>query len=163
SFDSMTVAATHETAEAITDPDGTTWFDRSGNENGDVVNGSTVYLNGYAVQREGSIPASLSNFLPMTPTGSVAGHGVSFSIVSYVMLTNCNLGEYVDPNYSTRFYGYGVNPGSHFGTIASNVTTILTAGTDQVGVNAVEYTATAHGKTSTYEWRDVTGQASTTT
>jgi hypothetical protein len=252
SLDSMTEAASHETAEAITDPDGTTYFDRSGNELGDVVNGSTVYLNGYAVQREGSIPASLYNFLPMTPAGSVAGHGVSFSIVagalnvsetggstfiaanpsgetgtvvaissqgiddfgqpmidvvfsdgnayeyhdfpannptavanpsffpwtslggnvkqavagqavSYVLLTNGNLGEFVDPNYSTYYYGYGVNPGSRFGVIASGVKTIIAAGTDQQGVNAVEYTATVRGKTATYEWRDVTGQASTST
>jgi hypothetical protein len=49
------------------------------------------------------------------------------------------------------------------GVIASNVSSILAAGTDQLGVNAVEYTATSHGKTATYEWRDVTGQASTST
>src|SRR5262249_42561926 len=80
--DSLTVSASHEIAEAITDPDGTTWFDRSGNEVADIVNGSTVYLAGYAVQREAAIPGSLSNFLPMTPTGAKAGHAASFSIVA---------------------------------------------------------------------------------
>ena len=251
-FDSMTMAASHELAEAITDPDGTAWFDRFGNEVGDIVNGSTVYLNGYAVQREASIPASFSNFLAMTPAGSKAGHSVTFSIVSgaltvaetggstftaanptgetgpvvsistqgidqfgqpmtdvvfgdgnayeyhdfiepnptadanpsffpwtslgknikqavagqgvsYVLLTNGNMGEYVDPDYNTSSYGYGVNPGSRGGVIASGVTFIIAAGTDQLGVNAVEYTATVKGKTSTYVWRDVNGQASTST
>ena len=249
-FDSMTVAASHETAEAITDPDGTAYFDRSGNEVGDVVNGSTVYIhdstgaNQYAVQREGSIPASITNFLPMTPAGATAGHtdtfggvggpqltvngvavadpsgetgkvafisppsiddfgqpmvdvvfsdgkayeyhdfpagnptatanpsffpwtslgskvkqAVSGQAVSYVLFTNGNLEEYVDPNYSTYFYGYGVNPGSHRGVIASGVTAITGVGLDQVGVNAVTYTKTVSGATVNFEWRDVTGSA----
>jgi hypothetical protein len=252
-FDSMTVAASHEMAEAITDPDGSTYFDRAGNEVGDIVNGSTVYLNGYAVQREASIPATVANFLPMTPTGSTAGHAVTFSVVagvlnvsedggvtftaaanpsgekgkvvsistqgiddfgqpmidvvfsdgnayeyhdfapntptaidnpsffpwtslggnvkqavagqavSYVLFTNGNLEEFVDPNYFTYYYGYGVNPGARRGVIASGVTSIIAAGVDQLGVNAVEYSVTSHGKTTTYEWRDVTGQASTST
>ena len=33
-----------------------------------------------------------------------------------------NLGEYVDSDYSTNRYGYGVNPGSRGGVIASGVT-----------------------------------------
>jgi hypothetical protein len=248
--DSMTVAASHEMAEAITDPDGRTWFDRSGNEIGDIVNGVTVYLNGYAVQREAAIPGSQSNFLAMTPAGSVASHAVTFSVgggalnvsetgggsftaanpsgetgqavsvtgqgiddfgqpmadvvfsdgnayeyhdfaaptntstsnpnffpwtslggnvkqavagqgVSYVLLKNGNLGEYVDPNYATSYYGYGVNPGSRFGTIASNVTGIVAVGTDQEAVNAVEYTV--KGSSNVREWRDVTAQSSTNT
>jgi hypothetical protein len=253
-FDSMTAAATHELAEAITDPDGTTWYDRSGNEIGDVVNGSTVYLNGYAVQREGSMPASLSNYLPMTPTGATAGHSAAFLVgangvldvseaggafspvanpsgetgkvvsvskqgiddfgqpmvdvvfsdsnayeyhdflpnnptatanpsffpwtplssnvkqaaagqgVSYVLLTNGLLGEYVDPNYFTYYYGFGVNPGAgRNGAIASGVNSILAAGTDQVGGNAVEYTTVVRGVPTTHEWRDVTGAASSST
>jgi hypothetical protein len=245
-FDSMTVAASHELAEAVTDPDGTAWFDRSGNEVGDVVNGSTVYLNGYAVQREGSIPASLANFLPMTPSGATAGHTTVFGVsggqltvnggavpnpsgetgtvsavsaqgiddfgqpmvdvafsdgnafeyhdfapntptavanpsffpwtplgghvkqavagqaVSYVLLTNGALGEYVDPNYSTFSYGYGVNPGAHKGAIATGVTSITGVGLDQVGVNAVVFTRTVSGRTVFYEWRDVTASASQT-
>ena len=248
--DSMTVAASHELAEAVTDPDGTAYFDRSGNEVGDVVNGSTVYLNGYAVQREGSLPASLFNFLPMTPTGAVASHSDTFTIqggalavngvavanpsgetgkvaavslpgvddfgqpmvdvvfsdgkayeyhdfapvngqpnptaaanpsffpwtslggnvkqaaagqgVSYVLLTNGALGEYVDPNYSTYYYGYGVNPGARNGAIATGVTSILGVGLDSEGVNAVVYSKTVSGKTVGYEWRDVTASASQT-
>ncbi len=253
-LDSMTVAASHETAEAITDPDGHTYYDRSGNEIGDVVNGSTVYLNGYAVQREGSLPASLSNFLPMTPAGATAGHSTTFAIgsgalqvngvgvanpsgetgkvvaistqgiddfgqpmvdvvfsdgkayeyhdflpnnptavanpsffpwtylsanvklvpagqgysavagqgVSYVLLTNGALGEYVDPNYFTYYYGFGVNPGARYGAIATGVTSIIATHTDPLGVNAVDYTVVVRGKTTTYEWRDVTATASTT-
>ncbi len=244
--DSMTVAASHETAEAVTDPDGHTYFDRSGEEVGDVVNGSTVYLNGYAVQREGSLPASLSNFLPMTPAGATAGHSTIFGdsgghltvnyvvvanpsgetgtvasispqgiddfgqpmvdvvfsdgkayeyhdflpnnptavanpsffpwtylsanvkqavagqAVSYVLLTNGALGEYVDPNYFTYNYGFGVNPGARYGAIATGVTSIIATHTDPLGVNAVDYTVVVRGKTTTYEWRDVTATASTT-
>jgi hypothetical protein len=80
SFDSMTETASHELAEAVTDPDFTTWFDPVGNEIGDIVNQSMVYLNGYAVQREASISASTSNFLGMVPAGATAGHQVAFSL-----------------------------------------------------------------------------------
>lgn len=246
-FDSMTAVTTHELSETITDPDGTTWYDRSGNENGDIVNGSTVYLTGYAVQREVALPGSQANFLATTPAGATAGHTATFGgvggalvvdgktvanpsgetgtivslsgvqgiddfgqpmtavvfsdgkayeyhdflpgnptaaanpgffpwtslggnvkqavagqAVSYVLLTNGNLGEYVDPNYTTYYYGYGVNPGARSGgTIASNVTAITAVGTDQIGVNAVEYTV--RGSSAIVEWRDVTGKASTTT
>ncbi len=244
-FDSMTLAASHELAEAVTDPDGTTWFDRAGNEVGDIVNGSTVYLNSYAVQRQAALPGTVANFLASTPAGSRASHTATFTKdvsgvlavngipvanpsgekgqvlsistqgiddfgqpmtdivfsdgnayeyhdfppnnptatgnpsffpwtslgpnvkqavagqgVSYVLFTNGTLGEYVDPNYNTSNSGYGVNPGSHRGVIASGVTSILGAGTDQLGVNAVEYTTTVKGKTATNEWRDVTGLSS---
>jgi hypothetical protein len=248
--DSMTVAASHEMAEAITDPDGQTYFDRSGNEVGDIVNGSTVYLNGYAVQRESAIQGSESNFLAMTPAGSTGSHAAIFSIaggalqvteadgtsfvaanpsgetgtavsvstqgiddfgqpmvdvlfsdgrafeyhdfatptptstgnpgffpwtalgsnvqqavagqgVSYVLFTNGSLGEFVDPNYATFYYGYGVNPGSRGGVIASSVTGIVAAGTDQLAVNAVEYTV--RGSSTVREWRDVTARSSTST
>jgi hypothetical protein len=242
----MTVAASHELAEAVTDPDGTTWYDPGGNEVGDVVVASTVYLNGYAVQREGSMPASYNNYLPMTPAGATAGHQVAFSLrsggnlyefnaanpggkliatnvasisdqgidsfgqpmidlvyrngnayeyhdfstpegkafaasypslfpftylhsgvkqavagqgVSYVLLTTGQLGEYVDPNFSSNFSGFGVNPGAaRNGVIASGVTSI-SAGTDKLGVNSVDYTSTVSGKPYLYEWRDVTGRA----
>ena len=254
SFDSMTMVTTHETAEAATDPDLNAWYDSSGNEIGDIVNGVTVYLNGYAVQRESAIPGSEADFLAMTPSGATASHSATFSIdtngllkvtesggpsfdvadpaaatghaekghvvsisapgiddfgqpmvdvlfsdgyayeyhdflsptattkgnpgffpwtslggnvkqavagqgVSYVLLTNGSLGEYVDPNYATYSYGYGVNPGSNRGAIVSGVTSITAAGVDQVGVNAVEYVKS--GKT--YEWRDVAAQSSSST
>lgn len=57
SFEQQTAAASHEMAEAITDPDGTSWWDRnndatSGYEIGDFadLNTDVVYLNNYAVE-----------------------------------------------------------------------------------------------------------------
>jgi hypothetical protein len=247
-FDSMTEAASHELAEAVTDPDGTTWWDRSGNEVGDTVNGSTVYLNGYAVQRISSIPGSVSNFLPMTPAGATASHQVAFALkngslyefsssnpggtlvplpsglaagtavvsisdqgiddfgqpmidivysngtayeyhdfadrtvptftsnpsffpftylgsgvkmavagqaASYVLFTNGTLEEYIDPNYSTFYYGYGVNATPFRGGLIAKNVSAISAGTDKVGVNSVDYTTIVSGKTSLSEWRDL--------
>jgi hypothetical protein len=57
SIQQQTEAASHELAEAVTDPDGTSWWDNtndstSGYEIADFANISTdtVYLNGYAVE-----------------------------------------------------------------------------------------------------------------
>lgn len=57
SFEQQTAAASHELAEAITDPDGTSWWDNgngatSGDEIGDFadLNTDVVYLNNYAVE-----------------------------------------------------------------------------------------------------------------
>jgi hypothetical protein len=102
-------------------------------------------------------------FFPWTSLGSGVKQAVAGQGVSYVLLTNGNLGEYVDPNYTTSNYGYGVNPGSRRGVIASGVSSIVAAGVDPLGVNAVEYTTTARGKTTTYVWRDINGSASTST
>lgn len=56
-FDQQTSAASHEMAEAVTDPDGTSWWDatsdaNAGDEIGDFADLSTdtVYLGGYAVE-----------------------------------------------------------------------------------------------------------------
>ncbi|HWB12432.1 MAG TPA: DUF4214 domain-containing protein [Pirellulales bacterium] len=56
-FQQQTAASSHELAEAITDPDGTSWWDdtndsTSGYEIGDFADlaSNTVYLNGYAVE-----------------------------------------------------------------------------------------------------------------
>jgi hypothetical protein len=56
-FQQQTSASSHELAEAITDPDGTSWWDAtndatSGEEIGDFADlaTNTVYLNGYAVE-----------------------------------------------------------------------------------------------------------------
>ena len=83
----------------------------------------------------------------------MAGQGVS-----YVLLKNGQFAEFVDANYVTRS-GFGVNPNPYNPTIAFNVTS-LSAGTDQVGVNSVDYTVTVNGATSLYEWRDVTATSS---
>lgn len=57
SFQQQTAASSHELAEAVTDPDGTSWWDStnnstSGYEIGDFadLNTDVVYLNGYAVE-----------------------------------------------------------------------------------------------------------------
>jgi hypothetical protein len=56
-FQQQTAASSHEMAESITDPDGTSWWDNtndatSGDEIGDFADlaTNTVYLNGYAVE-----------------------------------------------------------------------------------------------------------------
>ncbi len=82
-FDEMTEASTHELAEAVTDAvPGYGWFDtNTEGEVGDLANGQTVYLNGYAVQREAD-----KNDQPMTPAGAQAVNAVQF-----VLQTNGNL------------------------------------------------------------------------
>jgi hypothetical protein len=79
-LNSMTMAASHEVAEAVTDPDvghpgaTLTWYDKAlNNEIGDIANERTVYLNGFAVQR---LPDK--NDQPMTPAGATAVSPVNF-------------------------------------------------------------------------------------
>jgi hypothetical protein len=239
-FDSMTTVTTHELAEAVTDPQLNAYYDASGNEVGDIVNGSTVYLNGNAIQRESALAGSQADYLALTPPGATAGHSVAFNLsssgvltkqeaggstvfvasgvasispqgiddfgqpmidvvftngnayeyhdflpgnpllkaepgffpttflssnvqqavagqgVSYVLLTNGNLGEYVDPNYTTLSYGFGVNP-TPTGTavIASGVASLTGAGLDGIGGNTVNYTANG----AAYQWDDVNAAA----
>jgi hypothetical protein len=79
----MTVAASHEIAEAVTDPDELFtvpgWFDgTTGEEIGDKVSYSTVYLNGYAVQRIAD-----PNGQAMTPRGATAQVHEAFTLSSY--------------------------------------------------------------------------------
>jgi hypothetical protein len=78
----MTEVASHELAEAVTDPNGLYkawgWIDFSrGGEVGDVVNGSTVFLNGYAVQR-----ISDTQDQAMTPAGATAAIAESFALMT---------------------------------------------------------------------------------
>jgi hypothetical protein len=70
----MTLAASHELAEAVTDPDPRSgWNDDSQGEIGDVSNAQTVFLNGYAVQREAD-----PNDQAMTPAGARAATPINF-------------------------------------------------------------------------------------
>ena len=74
----LTEVTSHELAEAVTDPNvnykSLTWYDSTNNgEIGDIVNGQTVYLNGYAVQR-----ISDRNDQAMTPAGATAQTQESF-------------------------------------------------------------------------------------
>ncbi len=49
-FQQETIVLSHETAEAVTDPDTQTgWFDKSGDEIADLANGQFGLLNGYTV------------------------------------------------------------------------------------------------------------------
>lgn len=76
-LNTMTQVASHEIAEAVTDPNvnyALGWYDDAANEeNGDITNGQTAFLNGYAVQR---IADRYDQ--PMTPAGATAQSQVSF-------------------------------------------------------------------------------------
>jgi hypothetical protein len=77
SFDDMTLVTSHEMAEAVTDPNigysTLAWNDDKLGEIGDICVGQTVYLNGYAVQREAD-----RNDQPMTPRGATSVQAVDF-------------------------------------------------------------------------------------
>jgi hypothetical protein len=102
-FDSQTLAASHEIAEAVTDPnDGYKtkgWYDdsQSPGEVGDMCAGSTVYLNGRAVQRIVD-----QHDQPMTPVGATAQTPVTF------LLTNGGY-LYVGNPGSWTYVGYGIS------------------------------------------------------
>jgi hypothetical protein len=75
-LNSMTVTASHELAEAVTDPDPASgWNDdaKPYGEVGDLANAQTVFLNGYAVQRIAD-----QNDQPMTPAGAASINPVNF-------------------------------------------------------------------------------------
>lgn len=87
-FQQQTAAASHELAESVTDPDGTSWWDTSndatsGDEIGDFadLNSNVVYLNGYAVEElwsnaTGGLLAPLGATdtpTPITPTPVTPG------------------------------------------------------------------------------------------
>ncbi len=83
------MVTTHELAESVTDPQlNATYYDASGNEVGDVVNGSTVYLNGYAVQARVG-PCRLAGRLsgPDPAGGDGRPFLVAFSLSSSGVLT----------------------------------------------------------------------------
>jgi hypothetical protein len=77
-MDQMTEVASHEIAEAVTDPNvnykSLGWYDSALNgEVGDITNQQVTYLNGYAVQR-----ISDKNDFAMTPAGATAAVQASF-------------------------------------------------------------------------------------
>jgi hypothetical protein len=99
-FDEMTEASSHEIGEAVTDPDigyGTLgWYDDSQGEVGDIANGQTVYVNGYAVQRLAD-----KTDQPMTPAQATSDRAAHF-----VLQTNGTLYEVV--NGSATYLTSGV-------------------------------------------------------
>jgi hypothetical protein len=84
----LTDVASHELAEAVTDPNvnyaGLGWYDNQNGEIGDIVEGQTVWLNGYAVQRIAD-----QNDQAMTPLGATAA-----THPSYVLINGGYLFEY---------------------------------------------------------------------
>jgi hypothetical protein len=70
-FDDMTEVASHEIAEAVTDPNvnykALGWYDNQRGEIGDIVAGQAVRLNGYLVQKEAG-----KNDQPLTPAGATS-------------------------------------------------------------------------------------------
>jgi hypothetical protein len=64
-FDSLTKVSSHELCEAMTDPAGTGWFDpTTGDEIGDICNGSVTTLGGFVVQNEWSNNKNACVFTP---------------------------------------------------------------------------------------------------
>ena len=106
--------------------------------------------------------AGSPNYFPFTPLGPNVAQAKAGQGVSYVLLTNGQLGEYVDPNYATH-YGYSSNPtptGTSLGVIATGVTAI-DVGTDAFGGNSVDYTTVASGVTTLHQWRNASASLST--
>lgn len=77
-FDQLTAVASHELAEAVTDPNVNYkklgWYDDQKGEIGDIVNGQEVVLNGYVVQKEAD-----KSGRAMSPAGSSAYRSLSSS------------------------------------------------------------------------------------
>jgi hypothetical protein len=93
--DQMTDAASHELAEAVTDPDGSGYQDYSlspSQEIGDLVANEVVYQDGFAVQREAD-----PNDLPMTPSDAMPQRQVSFVL-------EASTRSMVTGNYFTGFH-----------------------------------------------------------
>ena len=93
--DDLTAVASHELAEAVTDPDINYkkggWYDNQLNgENGDITAGQLAYLNGYAIQRIADRQDQA-----ITPAGATA-----FRPVSFVLQTNGNLFEHTSAGFT---------------------------------------------------------------
>jgi hypothetical protein len=72
--DQLTEVTSHEIAEAVTDPDGSAWYEgATEQEVGDLANLQTVYVDGYAVQRIAD-PGDQ----PMTPADATSNRPVTF-------------------------------------------------------------------------------------
>jgi hypothetical protein len=123
----MTIAASHELADAATDPSpGTGWYDNSNNaEIGDIVTGLYTFLHGYAVQR-----ISDKNDQAMTPPGAAP-----LKAETFVLENNGNLYEHS-------------SSGSKL--IASGVASIANQSVGLQGRATIDYVDTS-GNTFTYD------------
>jgi hypothetical protein len=122
-FDEMTMVASHEIAEAVTDPDANFstvgWYDDSKNQEiGDIVNGQSVRLNGYLVQKEVD---QYDN--PMFPTGlSFQGNNIG-AVAGRQFTARLALGS--DPLGTTSvsnvvaYIGWG-DGGSSYGSVTQD-------------------------------------------
>jgi hypothetical protein len=139
-LEQVTIATSHEIAEAVTDPDYVYynplisspllgWTDPTGGEIGDQFNGDGVYLNGYLVQRLAD-----QNGLPMTPAGAAPLNNVSF-----VLYNNGVLQE--------------VNSVGQATTIATNVSYLSDQSIDLRGFAMIDYISGG----AAYEYHDVLG------
>jgi len=162
-FDNMTLVASHELAEAVTDPDiGYTdahqthkalgWFDTtlgSGEEVGDIAANNTVYLYGqYAVQRIGD-----HNDQAMTPLGARATSAAPMDFVLRADGTFWVRDEALSIGRASAVVGVGSNSG--FVEEATGVASISDQGVDIFGQafvdvvftsgNAAEYHAGSGG------------------
>jgi hypothetical protein len=93
-LDGITEVTSHELAESVTDPNvnykALGWYDNQLGEVGDIVNGQTVHLNGYAVQR-----ISDQNDQAMTPAGAQSAIQETF-----VLQTNGNLYKHTSAGFT---------------------------------------------------------------
>ncbi len=130
-FNSMTVTASHELAEAVTDPNinyrALTWYDDTNNgEVGDLCNASTVYLGGYAVQRIVD-----KNDQAMTPWSVGPARPVNFVLMNTGYLWESTSSGWI--------------------LVASNVTSVSDQGIDNHGVAMADYLTTSG---NAYEYHD---------
>jgi hypothetical protein len=94
SIDSVTKTASHEIAEAVTDPDAgfstLGWYDDARNgEIGDINNDRVMYVNGFAMQRIVN-----KNDFNMTPAQATSSRAVNFALKSNGDLLEFTAGGY---------------------------------------------------------------------
>ncbi len=134
-FDTMTVVASHEITEAVTDPDPYApggWYDqtadpKTGQEVGDLAAHQIVYFNGYAVQKEAN-----KNDQAMTPskyssTSILVASSSSLTAGDSVTLT-VHVSGYGTPSGQVSFYDDGTFLGS--ATLSPN---FADSGLDAIG------------------------------
>jgi hypothetical protein len=133
-FDSITKTASHEIAEAVTDPDvgyrTLGWYDNAQNgEIGDIKNDRVIYLGGYAMQR-----VIDQHDFNMTPAQAASSRAVTF-----VLLSNGNLLEFT--------------PGGTL-TLAGGIASVSDQGIDNQGRAMVDVVTTGG---LAYEYHDTAG------
>jgi hypothetical protein len=162
-YNEMTMVVSHEVAEAVTDPDvgysTLGWYDDNLNgEIGDIVNGQSVILNGYVVQKEPDksdnaiVPAAVS----VAGVSFKASAGVQFSgqvaLVSDPTLLTAGshlkaVIDWGDSSGTTTVNGLGDDGNGHFALNSSH--TYSKAGSFGVKVTITDTTNSIVNKTET--------------